>query len=66
MSLRIFHIVFITVSVLLSAFVGVWGLRMFVDSRSIGALSLGIVFVIFGALLIEYGRRTFRKLKELP
>ncbi len=66
MSLRIFHIVFITVSVLLSAFVAVWGLRMFVDTHSTGALSLAIVFVIFGALLVEYGRRTFRKLKELP
>lgn len=66
MSLRIFHIVFITASVLLCGFVAVWGLRAFAASRNIGSLAFGILFIAAGALLIEYGRRTFRKLKELP
>ncbi len=66
MSLRIFHIVFIAVCVALSLFVAVWGLRTFVDTRSSGALTLGILFVAFGAALVEYGRRTFVKLRHLP
>ncbi len=66
MSLRIFHIVFISASVLLCAFVAVWGLRAFAVSRNVGSLAFGILFIAAGALLIEYGRRTFRKLKELP
>ncbi len=66
MSLRIFHIVFITVCELLCLFVAVWGLRAYAVSRTPGALAFAILFVAVGALLIEYGRRTFRKLKELP
>lgn len=66
MSLRIFHIVFIVASVLLSLFVALWGLRQFMDSRSTGGLTLGVVFFLFGFALVIYGKRTFRKLKELP
>ena len=66
MSLRIFHVVFITASVLLCAFVAVWGLRAFALTRDIGLLAFGVLFIGAGALLVEYGRRTFRKLKELP
>jgi hypothetical protein len=66
MSLRIFHVIFITICELLCAFVAVWGLRAYSVSRSVGSLAFGILFIAVGALLIEYGRRTFRKLKELP
>ncbi len=66
MSLRIFHIVFITVCELLCLFVAVWGLHAYAVSRSVGSLAFAILFIAVGALLVEYGRRTFRKLKELP
>jgi hypothetical protein len=65
MSLRVFHIVFITVSIVLMLYVTVWGVREFMATRS----SLGISMIIFGVAggvsLIWYGKRVFHKLKEL-
>jgi len=66
MSLRVFHVVFITVSVALMLYLTAWGVRDFMTARS----SLGISMIIFGvaggASLIWYGTRVFHKLKELP
>ena len=66
MSLRVFHVVFITVSVALMLYLTVWGVRDFMAARS----SLGISMIIFGVSggvsLIWYGTRVFHKLKELP
>jgi len=66
MSLRAFHIVFITVSVALMLYLLGWGVREFVTSHS----SLGISMIIFGVAggvsLVWYGMRVFHKLKELP
>lgn len=66
MSLRIFHIVFIVVCVMLTLFVGVWGIREYVTARSNLALGMAIVFLVGGVVLVAYGTQTFRKLKELP
>lgn len=65
MSLRIFHVIFITVSIALSVFVTVWGVREFLVSHSNGALLLAVVFLLFGVLLVVYANRTFRKLRDL-
>lgn len=65
MSLRIFHVIFITVSIALSIFVAIWGVREFVVSRSGGALALAVVFLIGGAALVAYAGRAFRKLRDL-
>lgn len=65
MSLRIFHVIFIVVSVILSLFVAVWSVREYQATHSVAALVLGGVFVIAGGAMVEYGRRWFRKLKEL-
>jgi hypothetical protein len=66
MSLRVFHVVFITVSVLLMLYLMAWGVRDLLAARS----SLGISMIIFGvtggASLVWYGMRVFHKLKELP
>lgn len=62
MSLRIFHVVFIVVSVLLSVFVALWGLR----AQTTTGFGLAAVFIACAVALIVYGKRTFRKLKELP
>jgi hypothetical protein len=59
MSLRIFHIVFVAACVLLSLFVGLWGVRQ-------ANLVLAIVFFPTAIALTIYGRRVFTKLKELP
>jgi len=65
MSLRIFHIVFVTVSIALSVFVTIWGVREFLSSRSMGALGLAAVFLALGVLLVFYAGRVFKKLREL-
>ena len=65
MSLRIFHVVFITVSIALSVFVTVWGVYQYAVSHNNSALLLAIIFLLAGALLVVYANRTFRKLRDL-
>jgi hypothetical protein len=66
MSLRIFHIVFISVSTALTVYIAVWGVHEFVLSRSTLGISMALVAVAGGASLVWYGKRVFHKLKELP
>jgi hypothetical protein len=66
MSLRVFHIVFISVSVALTLFLVVWGVHEFMASRSSLGLSMAVVGLAGGALLVWYGKSVFHKLKELP
>jgi uncharacterized PurR-regulated membrane protein YhhQ (DUF165 family) len=66
MSLRAFHIVFVTVCVVLSAWVAAWGLREFGATRSSGALALAILFILTGFALVAYGVRVAKKLRDLP
>ena len=66
MSLRVFHIVFIVVTVVLSLYVALWGIREFAQEQSRGGLDLGILFLVTAVALMVYGKKAFRKLKELP
>ena len=66
MSLRIFHIIFIVASVVLSLFVALWGIREFAQDRSTGGLTLGLLFLVTAVALMIYGKKAFTKLKELP
>jgi len=66
MSLRIFHIVFIVASVVLSLFVALWGIREFAQERSTAGLTLGLLFLVTAVGLMIYGKKAFAKLKELP
>lgn len=65
MSLRIFHIIFITASILLSVFVAVWGVRAYTVTHQWGMLVLSALFFVIGAMLVVYAKSAFRKLKEL-
>lgn len=65
MSLRIFHVVFVTISILLSVFVTAWGFREYATSGSGQALALAIMFLLCGVALVAYAGRVFRKLKDL-
>jgi hypothetical protein len=65
MSLRIFHVVFITLCIALSVYVAIWGVREFIASKSLSALGLTAVFVAGGALLVAYAGKAFRKLRDL-
>lgn len=66
MSLRIFHIVFVSASVLLSIFVAMWAFREYMTSNDVGRLVLGVIFLLTAGGLIVYGKRVYRKLSNLP
>jgi hypothetical protein len=65
MSLRIFHIVFISVSVALTLYLTVWGVHEFMVARSSLGITMAVVGLVGGASLVWYGKRVFHKLKEL-
>ena len=65
MSLKAFHIVFIIVCVALSLYVGMWGIRDYMLERSVSALTVGILFLLSGAILVLYGRSALEKFKHL-
>lgn len=65
LSLRSFHLFFIAVSVLLAAWVGVWGIESWRATQSGGDLGLGLLFVVLGLVLLVYGLRVRKKLRAL-
>ena len=65
MSLKTFHLVFIVASILLGLGVGVWGIREYQAKGEIGALILGIIFLVMGGVLFVYGRRMLKKTKHI-
>ncbi|PYQ27496.1 MAG: hypothetical protein DMF56_20305 [Acidobacteria bacterium] len=66
MSLKVFHIVFVIVTTILSLFVALWGIREFAQQKSTGGLALGLVFLAAAIALMVYGKRVYAKLKEIP
>lgn len=66
MSLRVFHMVFVIVTVVLSLFVALWGIQEFSQERSMGALMLAVIFLVTAVGLMIYGKKAYGKLKELP
>lgn len=65
MSLRFFHIVFISICVVMSLFVGGWGVQEYLQTQSLTALVLAILCFLLGFGLIVYGVKVYAKLKEL-
>ena len=65
LSLRSFHLFFIAASVVLSAGVGVWGVRSWRATGSGSDLAFGVFFFVAGAVLALYGLRVRRKLRAL-
>jgi len=66
MSLRAFHIVFVVVTIVLSLYVALWGIREFTEQRSATALTLGVLFLAMAVGLMIYGKKAFAKLRDLP
>jgi len=66
MSLRAFHIIFVIVTVVLSLYVALWGVREFAHERSTLGLTLAILFIVTALGGMVYGKKAFAKLKELP
>lgn len=65
MSLKAFHIVFITASVLLAFGFGAWSLVGYSDSGRAGDLWTGVASVAIGIGLIAYGRYFLKKLRNV-
>ncbi len=66
MSLKHFHIFFITISILLCFSFGAWGVHSYIEHEGGGTnLVLGLLAFIAGAVLIVYGIKVFQKLKTL-
>jgi len=65
MSLKAFHLVFVVASILLGLGVGGWGFLEYRSSGEVGALVLGLVFLMTGLVLIFYGKRMLKKTKHI-
>jgi len=66
MSLKAFHIVFITLATLLSVLFGLWGIHQYrTGEGSALELSLGIASLVFAGGLLCYGKYFLRKLKHI-
>lgn len=65
MSLKAFHIFFITLCVLMSAGLGAWGVNDYARGGGGQSLTLGVIFFLTGAVLLVYGVRFWKKMKEL-
>lgn len=65
LSLRSFHLLFIAASVALSAMVAVWGIRSWRSTGETGDLALGAFFLVVGILLVLYGFKVRKKLRDL-
>lgn len=61
MSLRVFHIVFIVLSILLTVGFGIWG----VMQNDNLLLSLGVISFVMGILLVFYLVKIVRKFKQV-
>ena len=65
MSLKAFHIVFVTLSMLLSVGFGIWSLVQYRQTSTAGMLAMGVGGLIVAVFLIVYGVWFLRKLKHV-
>ena len=65
MSLKAFHVFFITLSILLSIGVGGWGIDSFVSDASSLGLIVGLFFILLAAGLVYYETKFIRKFKHV-
>jgi len=65
LSLRSFHLFFIAASVVLAAWVGVWGIQNWQANRSGSDLAVGLLFFALGIVLLVYGLRVRKKLRAI-
>ena len=65
MSLSNFHLLFISISVILAVTVGVWGVFTFTRGGEAMPLVLGVVSLVAVPVLCTYGLRVRVKLREL-
>ncbi len=65
MSLKAFHLLFVTASAILAFGVGAWGIEAHSSRGEGGTLLLALLSLLFGAGLVVYGVKVRTKLKGL-
>jgi predicted Co/Zn/Cd cation transporter (cation efflux family) len=65
MSLRMFHMVFIGVSVVLAAFVAAWAVQQYQSVHAAGYAATAVLALVAGGGLIKYGTAFQRKTRTL-
>ena len=65
MSLKAFHIVFVTASILLAFGFGIWSFFTYKDQGAIGDLIYGVGSSLAGIALMIYAKAILRKLKNI-
>lgn len=65
MSLKAFHLVFVTASVLLAFGFAAWSLTNYFEAKRAVDLAFGLGSVLIGVALIVYGRYFLKKLKHI-
>ncbi len=65
LSLRSFHVFFIAVSIVLSVWVGVWGIWSYRTEGGATGLVMAALFFLLGFVLLLYWVRVRRKFREM-
>lgn len=65
MSLKTFHIVFVTVSTLVAFFFAGWLVHNYFETKAIGNLFGALAAFLAGVGLIWYGKSVLRKLRNI-
>lgn len=65
MSLKAFHLVFVSLSLLMAMTVGAWGLHEFTHHGDRGALILSVLCFTLAPALMVYGVKVARKFRQL-
>jgi hypothetical protein len=65
LSLRSFHVFFIAVSILLSVWVGVWGIGSYRSGGGVTGLAFAALFFLVGFVLLIYWVKVRRKFREM-
>ena len=65
MSLKAFHVVFVTVCILLTLVVSSWCFGNYRDGGAVRDLSWGLMSLVAGAGLAVYGKVFLRKFKDI-
>ncbi len=65
MSLKAFHVVFIVVSIALTAWVSSWGIRTYIETRESMPLMVALFSLVGGVALVFYMNWFLKKLKKI-
>ena len=65
MSLKAFHIIFVTASIILAVLFGIWSLLNYFHEGTLSDLLFGLGSLLVGVALVFYERYALKKLKNI-